>query len=77
MSYAVQGCCNIVYSTYSCGIQISRKMTVLTIRYMQWKNYSFKPPSVLGIHQVFCTFCTQHMFPARQRTAYKNDVVYI
>lgn len=37
--------CNITYSTYSCGIQILRKMTLLTTRYMQWKNYSFKPPS--------------------------------
>lgn len=58
--------CNIVYSTYSCLIQILRKTTVLTTRYVQSKNYRFKPPPVLGI-QVFCTMTYATIFFLQDR----------
>lgn len=77
--------CNIVYSTYSCLIQILRKTTVLTTRYMQSKSYSFKPssvlgPSVLGI-QVFCTMTHATIFFLQDRAhirmmQYKSKCCY-
>lgn len=77
--------CNIVYSTYSCLIQILRKTTVLTTRYVQSKSYSFKPPSVLGPSvlgiQVFCTMTHATIFFLQDRAhirmmQYKSKCCY-